>query len=493
MKLEFLKTSMEYLRPVLREVQLAEETAEAIVPDSCPDAAEVLFTSGLAFLRGREVGEGSLALSVGVSASALLKVEGRDRPEIIEVYIPMTLKVEHEGLHSDEPCRVWVELRRLDSHLINPRKVLVRATVAVYYWCYQRQSQEHLTECISQDVEVLQQVAPIRCLKALGEKNYTVEDRITVAGKAAQLGGCQVELEHQDARLTGTRAVLRGVAKLQILCLDEADKPYAAQAQVPFSQYIDLGDCLETDELQLHSLLTGADISPDGEGSLHVTLQITTTAEVWGKTEIPYIGDIYSLVGEVTPEEETRCFDSLVDRQLFSPTGYGVMEQLGNRVLFAAPTMGEISISRRQELVEFTLPVTVQLLCQGESGELQGETCRIELTATTQASEQCRFEVSAGDIRVQLGQEGGMNVQVSGTMALATFGELTVREITGAQLSEEGEHPDGPGLIIRRPKPGESLWDMAKQYRTTREAILRANGLEENGVGEAMLLIPRGR
>lgn len=493
MELEFMKTDVEYLEPVFRDIRMAEETAEAIVPDACPDAAEVLFTSGLAFLRGKELGEGELALSAGVSATTLLKVEGRERPEVIEVYIPMTMKLKQDGIHSDQSCRIWVELRQVDSHLVNPRKVLVRATVAVYVWCYQREKQEHLTKCLSKDVEVLEEVAPIRCLKALGEKNYTVEDRVSVGGNGTALGGCQVELEHQEARLTGTRAVLRGVAKLQLLCLDEDGTPYGTQAQVPFSQYIDLDDCLETDQLQLRSLLTGADISPEGEGSFNVTLQITTTAEVWGTTEIPYIGDIYSVTGLVTPEVESRCYDSLLDRQLFSPTGQGGMEQLGSELIFAFPTAGEISVGRREELVELTLPVTLHLLSRGQAGTLQGETCRVELKAATQAGKQCRFEASTGEIRTEMGQEGGLNVQVSCTLGLSTFGALAFQEITGGQLSEDRDANTGPGLIIRRPKPGESLWDMAKQYRTTRQNILSANGLEETGVGEAMLLIPRGR
>ena len=68
LKLEFLTEAMEYLRPVLRETKTAEETAEAIIPDSCPDITEILYTGGTCFLRGRELSEGGATVSVGVSA-----------------------------------------------------------------------------------------------------------------------------------------------------------------------------------------------------------------------------------------------------------------------------------------------------------------------------------------------------------------------------------------------------------------------------------------
>ena len=44
------------------------------------------------------------------------------------------------------------------------------------------------------------------------------------------------------------------------------------------------------------------------------------------------------------------------------------------------------------------------------------------------------------------------------------------------------------------PPPGETLWDVAKQYRTREELIRGANRLEEDDDHPAgMLLIPRAR
>ena len=42
MKLEFLTEQTACLRPVLRETKSAEETGEVILPDTCPDASQVI-------------------------------------------------------------------------------------------------------------------------------------------------------------------------------------------------------------------------------------------------------------------------------------------------------------------------------------------------------------------------------------------------------------------------------------------------------------------
>ena len=48
-------------------------------------------------------------------------------------------------------------------------------------------------------------------------------------------------------------------------------------------------------------------------------------------------------------------------------------------------------------------------------------------------------------------------------------------------------------LLLRRLLPDETLWDVAKQYRTDEELIRTVNQLEGDAMPEKMLLIPRVR
>ena len=93
MKLEFITEEMEYLRPVLRETRSAEETAEAIIPDACPDVSEILHTGGFVCLRGLEISEGGAAVSAGaavavgaaVSAGAAVAAGAASPPQAVSI------------------------------------------------------------------------------------------------------------------------------------------------------------------------------------------------------------------------------------------------------------------------------------------------------------------------------------------------------------------------------------------------------------------------
>ena len=90
---------------------------------------------------------------------------------------------------------------------------------------------------------------------------------------------------------------------------------------------------------------------------------------------------------------------------------------------------------------------------------------------------------------------GGVELRFPATFTLVSV--ETTQCTCLESLSAESAPADSnqPALVLRALTEGETLWDVAKQYRTTAEEILAANELTESSLLEAgrMLLIPRSR
>lgn len=494
LKLEFLTEELCWFRPVLKETKLVEETIETIITDSCPDVTESFFAGGMAFVRGKEQLEGRLTVSVGVSASALDLPEGREEPEILEAYIPMSAVFESGEITSGRHCCAEVELRRVDSHLVNPRKVMLRATVAVTVCVYEEVREEHPHSLASGNAELLEQKLPLRVLTAMGEKTYTVEDTVSLGmeGAAGELVDTQVEILHTDSRLSGTRVVFRGMAQVKVLCLGDNGTFTKGEGNVTFSQYIDLGETEEEDQVSLMTQLAGADVDISGEGNLNVTLQLHSCARVWGDREITYFSDGYSLSGELAPEIKEHQYTSMLDKQYFSPVGSCEVSGAGGQAKAIRLLPQEWTMERNGERVEFILPIQVQVLLEGTDGRLSARNGRGELRCVTQAAKDCEFCLRAEGLEARaMPSAGGMEVQITGSLCLCTYASAKICEIIGGEVEEDTEKQEIPGLVIRRVAQGDSLWSLAKRYKTTSAAIRGANGLGEDGGLSGLLLIPR--
>ena len=56
-----------------------------------------------------------------------------------------------------------------------------------------------------------------------------------------------------------------------------------------------------------------------------------------------------------------------------------------------------------------------------------------------------------------------------------------MRTVAAVELLDGEEQEKIPSLVLRRLLPEETLWDVAKQYRTDEELLRTVNHLEEGG------------
>ena len=139
----------------------------------------------------------------------------------------------------------------------------------------------------------------------------------------------------------------------------------------------------------------------------------------------------------------------------------------------------------------FDAPLRLRLLYLDESGA----------PVTAERTDEAAAPVP-GDVTTARAACLSPSLRPSGTgLELTVPVELTVERsrrctwdaITAAELTEP-EPGRRPSLVLCRPKKGESLWELAKRYRTDEQAICAANGLEqETPLPSGLLLIPRVR
>jgi len=169
----------------------------------------------------------------------------------------------------------------------------------------------------------------------------------------------------------------------------------------------------------------------------------------------------------------------------------GEIPGFGGEVLLIRMLPQEYTVSRNGEVVECVLPVVTQVLMKEDTG-YGSRNLRLELSCSTRASSSCDITVSADQLTAQiLPSAGGKEVQVTGTLCLTCLSTSGISEIVDGELMEEEERGEMPGLVIRRAAPEDSLWSLAKRYRTSMAAISAANGLKEEILPGDLILIPR--
>ena len=488
-----------YLAPTASVAQHLEESAECIVPDSSPDIDRILDTGGMILLRSKECREGSSTASGSVRVWVLYLAEQESAPRRLELTIPFSARVEHPSLTQESTLCFRGSLRSLDTRIVNPRKVSVRAGILAEMGCW---TPSEL--CYSSGVEgaadaqcrVEQRrvVAPA----AAGEKPFVVSDELELpAGQPAvrELLRWNASMEVTDARLVGEKAVFKGNANVEMLYTTEQGTLEQWQTRLPYSQYMELPGAAEEDSLSILPVLTGAELEPDGAGTrLQLTLNAAVQCVAEAQRELSLLTDLYSVTAQVRPTMDSRRIESLLDRQsirqdcretLQCPSSHPV----AGKVLLDAPV-------QRQEGDTLTVSAEAQMsvLYLDADGQLQSVTRRAPVECQTVLAEGCVcrpvLELD-GDVTCAPTADG-VELRFGVMFRLPSYAAVDAGSVSACEVTELPVSGRRPSLIVRTVQENESLWAIAKACRSSVASIRSVNGLESQELQPGtLLLIPR--
>lgn len=500
MELQFEPRPMKYLCKILQETKNQEETMEIIVPDSYPDVHRMLCGSAVAVARSKEEHTGCVMVSGGIQCRVLYVAEGEKVPKCLEGYMPFQVKVESPQLTDSARTTFQVHVKNVDVRMLNSRKIMIRVnlcwTLTAYDTCqqtlYTLTEQPHTLQTYTAEYT-------FGLPAETAERSFQMTETLQFSGSRPLVGEVyrfEPRLELTELRIAGNKAVFKGLAHLRALYGTRDDALAVQEAEIPFSQYCELADTYEEEELDLKLTLQGCEtertMQPDGE-ALTVTMQILAQCVVRQNHAVQMVEDAYCVDGELVPQWETYAFVNRLDRQTFNRTQRESREMDIADVVDAWACREPVQMVRSEGGMLMTVPVNVNLLYLNGKKEYHFMSFRSEVTEKIPMHESAGCHVQAeisGQVMV-VPAGNTMELRYPVTMTVECVAEGAYRSLCGGEIrAAEKKQQKRPAVIVRRTRSGETLWDIAKASGTTVEKIRRANHMDTETTEAGVLLIP---
>ncbi|HIS52823.1 MAG TPA: DUF3794 domain-containing protein [Candidatus Onthomonas avicola] len=507
MELEFTKTDISHYDLVYDTVCSREETLEMIVPDACPDIVQVADTYGFCVLSRREMTDSGAMLAGRVKVTILYLPEGSSGLRRLEAELPFQHMTECASV--DSGCRLLAgaDVVTAETRMINPRKILLRVDLHERIQVYRPETMSLCSGLEAEESLGLQQRVEhyqASCTLSCAEKEFPFEENLTLPGgrSTAAVLRLQPNVYCSESRLIGSKLVVKGGVLLHLLCQGEEGELYTADFDLPFSQMLESGGAGEEAMFQLFLQVLDwqlGELSPDGR-SISVSLELAAQAVFYETLSAAMVTDAYSTYFPVTMERKSWSFqrltDSSVQRQVIRE--FAALETSGVRTVCDSHLeLGAVQPRLESDSFVLSVPVAATVLYLDEAGQYRSLrhtfTVSLQQPAPQQGKISChcvpgRLEVLPAAAGVEL--RGTVEFHTQTRQLFSVEGLARLELDTDHPLSHEGQ----PSVVLRRPEPGESLWELAKRYATTGQEICAANGItEEQALGDQMLLIPRKR
>lgn len=500
-------------------MQFASINAESdvIVPDVKPDIAKVLQISGDAFIQQQNVQQDKVHIQ-GVVRLNILYVP--DSEMLSGVRSMSTVQdfnhvVSIVGAKPEMKLASEAEVENISYSLINSRKINIRSRVGISIKLSEPVEMD-IPIGISCDTPVQFRKSKIKLMPYLEdtEREMVLRQQLEVpSGKGDMAEILKICARPQNMRISSENGQVKIWGDMDISTLycsmDESSPVMFMQHSVPIDEVVE-GDFKEnSDDLEGEFKVAEvySEIRPDGDGDnrvLGVEVVLKVILRCGAVSDIEIIDDAYSLTSDTEVVRKSYKTEQLTDRFSAEETA-----KVSAEIPDYLPEISQIcdtsfcvnvdnvNIENNKITVYGTYVIRMIYLSENSDTPVSGfehtsdfehsfETPFVDLDCACDAQAEAQYVgytiTSSRDVEFRL--KSNISVKLFKTGEIALIDKINL-------LEDDLETEKCPSIIIYFVQKGDTLWNIAKRYKTTVDRIVSDNDLngENISVGQQLKII----
>ncbi len=493
--MDLTKTTLPWSQPILDSQRTYEESSDAIVPDTYPDIQRICAAYGCAQLKDDAPQSGRLLISGAITVTVLYTSDGG---VLRRMTIPISFAhiEECSDISESSPVFVSCQVVSTSAQITNSRKLSVSAILSVRCTVFSQQELSLTSGVASSDTEweLLSSTYTLTLPYAVQRQEFTIMDDLEQPDirRFQDLFAPCCDLRMTECQILGEKAVLKGECILHLLGLTQEQEVDHLDCSLPFTQIFDAPSFTDHHPLGVRFSLRHLDVERLDETQLSIGIGINILLTAFATHTVPAIEDIYHLTYPVHVDTQSLALSSTHPVNDLACEGTETIPA-GMRIVSVADARAALDTILYEEN-RTVLRLMVCVLYRSDDKEYYTLSRAVHMplhlpdgiTTAQVTGILCRASAA-------ISGETSVVLSLSGRCSLLCEETLHIRDITALELDTTAQPEPLPvSLILRCVEPEERLWDIAKYYHTTVDAIRQANQISEENHRAAshMLLIP---
>ena len=298
------------------------------------------------------------------------------------------------------------------------------------------------------------------------------------------------------------KLMLKGIIELNILYLGENRDICNQSVDVPFSSMVELENISDNSKFKIDYCIRDfcVKINPDiDQKTLNVEYKIESNITMFENEDVEYIDDFYSRTRDLKYDVNTiniAATERVIDKEVnISETLNDIIPENSKIVEYDLDTSGILpKLDNGNININGVAKLNV-IFQDKDSGELESKSIDIMVDQTIPFDESWKNQnvsIKINDVKINVLQNGN-----SIDIKITIYAKINAEKLIGINSIEKIE--DMPidlknlsSINIYVVKPGDSVWKIAKKYKTSMDNIIKTNNLENPDlidIGQKILII----
>ncbi len=491
-------------KTLLRQTIEQPYDEQLALPDYCPDIRRVLKCRIVPKIAQKSATGGCINLD-GVACLMLIYVDTDGEIRSFEAQSSFTRSIELSTDCDDVAVSAKCRTDYCNCRAKSERAIEVHAAMSISVVATACAEVKIITDIDEPSVQLKRGSVPAVMPQGRAEKYLLINDEVSLPDKCPSIRSI---LRHdavaviKDKKIVGSKAVIKGEIIINVLYFGEetADCERFSEA-IPFSQILDIQGVTEDCSLVAAAELISAELFARTGMSgdmrvVSVSAKLCLTATAYCNGEVPYITDAYSTQYEMPLKTDEISFEKIaasysepfeVKKTLDIPVAKGA--QIVDMWCYTVAN----SCSGDQTGVTVKGSVTYCLILRDAGGEasyyerVYDFECKIPASMPPSYSLKCTADVVSCSGLITL---DGIEVKAELLIACDIVEQLKQSVVVEAELGEKKPRRHSrSSVIVYFATDAESLWDIARRYSTSPEAIAAVNSLKTDIIPAAKTIV----
>ena len=479
MELQFNETSVQAFQDLTRVNKSVQLAMESVVPDTKDDIGRILSVRPEIYLKSKELRSKTVSITGEAQVTVLYINEDETAVSFFSVSQSFSQELECPAALDSDFLQLRLQIGGVQARILNPRKLSADLEIMADFTISRSVEtviSQELPEANRTPIHVQRSEQNAVLTTAICEKSFSLNEQLPfpeTERKPGYLIGKDLHYMIREREVVGSRLLLKGDAQIELLYMpSEALIPCSCRLSIPFSQLIDLGtEQAETADVWIEATSDYLSLidSLDGRKLLDVELHAMAQVRSMRNQKLQLITDGYS---NQMPCECSFCEQATCERIRQVPVRLRSEERVDlpeeyQDLVFSCATMGACTAEQGS--------AEADLLCRSKDGKLFAMRRKLKLW-----QEEEYDDVDANDFRLSDFHISRVDGQLVLSLCAEAVGKLretnTIRLAESLTLDEEQRYDAAsyPSLTAVWAQT-ESVWELAKQYHSSPEAICEMN------------------
>ena len=482
---------------------------EFTLPDYCPDISRVLKCRVCPRVSGKSISGNSANLD-GVMSVVLLYADASNEIRMYEHPVAFTRSIDlGAAVAGAASVSATAAPDYVNCRPVNERKVDIHGAVTINVRVTHKQTTDIVADIDGNDIEMRRGRCEVTNPLSYSEKYLIVNDEIELPDNMEAIRynlRTDASAVATECKVISNKAVIKGDMFLSVLyCGDQEGGPVCFDTSVPLSQIVDIDGIVEGCNCAVDIDVVSMELKPrtgmNGEArSFALSAKLCMTVKATCDGEAAILFDAFSTEYKDNTEKQDITFEKLM---------LPVRERFDCKKMleFSPDDIGRVvdcwcdaSVNRvANDGCELTVNGTAMLCILAR--DMQDLPVYFERPVDfdynrTMESEpknmRCETMIRAVKTDGKMVAAGQLEISVELMLQADVYSRERRTVITAFEVDDVNKkEKNNSALVIYYADSGESVWDIAKRYNTSINAINELNGLSDDVLGKGiMLMIP---